>query len=176
MSHLEEKYLKYILVQYKHLKTRADQGIDQLSEEEWFWKPGEELNSIAILMKHLSGNMHSRWLDFLTSDGEKECRNRDMEFVIEGDRAGILIERWESGWRLLFETIECLEADDLEKTVTLRGQPITVLQAIQTELSHISYHVGQILFLGKQIKDDAWTILSIPKNGLEAFIKKVKGD
>lgn len=163
MSNYDKEYLSIALGQFKHFKERAEKAIQQLSEEELHWKPSEESNNIAIIIKHLSGNMHSRWVDFLTTDGEKHYRDRDSEFVDANESKEHLMEIWENGWKLLFNTIENLKAEDLSKTVTLRQQPLSVLQAIQNEVTHISYHLGQILYIGKQIKDKEWTILSIPK-------------
>ncbi|WP_343042161.1 DUF1572 family protein [Ornithinibacillus caprae] len=136
-------------------------------------KPSEESNSVAIIIKHLSGNMSSRWVDFLTTDGEKSYRNRDNEFIDEYETKEELMKRWDKGWALLFNTIESLQPEDLQKVVTLRQQPMNVMQAIQTEIAHISYHLGQILYIGKQIKNEDWTILSIPKNGSEEFNRKI---
>lgn len=164
MSNYEKEYLSIAIEQFKHFKERAEKGIQQLSEEELHWKPSEESNSIAIIIKHLSGNMHSRWVDFLTTDGEKNYRDRDSEFVDANESKEHLMIVWEDGWKFLFNTIENLKANDLNKTVTLRQQPLSVLQAIQNEVAHISYHLGQILYIGKQIKDKEWIILSIPKN------------
>jgi uncharacterized damage-inducible protein DinB len=164
LSSFESEYLKIAIGQFKHFKERAEMGIKQLSDEELFWKPSEESNSIAILIKHISGNMHSRWVNFLTTDGEKTDRDRDMEFVFDNETKEMLMNKWECGWELLFETLENLDVADLHKTVSLRKQPLSVLQAIQTEIAHISYHLGQILYIGKQIRDKEWTILSIPKN------------
>jgi uncharacterized damage-inducible protein DinB len=172
LSTFEKDYLTIAIGQFKHFKERAEKGIKQLSDEELFWKPSEESNSIAILIKHISGNMHSRWVNFLTTDGEKAFRDRDMEFVDENETKEMLLNKWESGWKLLFETLEYLEEADLNKIVTLRKQPLSVLQAIQSEIAHISYHLGQILYIGKQIKDKEWEILSIPKNGSNEFNKK----
>lgn len=173
MTNIEREYLTIVIGQFKHFKERADQGIHQLSEEDLFWIPNEESNSIAILMKHLSGNMHSRWENFLTTDGEKAYRNRDMEFIYQNETKEMLMDKWENGWKLLFETIENLEGVDLHKTVILRNQPLSVLQAIQNEIAHISYHLGQILYIGKQIKDQQWQTLSIPKNGSKKFNEKI---
>lgn len=173
LSNLEKEYLTIIIGQFKHFKDRAEKGMQQLSEEELHWKPNEESNSIAIIIKHLNGNMHSRWVEFLTTDGEKPYRNRDLEFVDGNESKEYLMRVWEKGWKLLFNTIENLNADDLHKTVILRQQPLSVLQAIQTELVHISYHLGQILYIGKQIKDTDWSILSIPKNRSIEFNKKI---
>ncbi|KAA0547082.1 DUF1572 domain-containing protein [Bacillus sp. BGMRC 2118] len=163
MSRLEEDYLTMVLSQFTHFKERAEKGMRQLSEEDWHYKPSEESNSIAIIVKHLSGNMHSRWVDFLTTDGEKPYRERDLEFVDCGESMEFLMKKWEDGWKLLLNTIGNLTPDDLHKRITLRQQPLTVMQAIQTEIAHISYHVGQILYIGKQIKNKEWEILSIPK-------------
>lgn len=169
---VEKEYIKIVLEQFRHFKERAEKAIEQLSEEEFHRKPSEESNSIAIIIQHLSGNMHSRWRDFLTADGEKPDRNRDQEFIDHFLTKEQLMELWEKGWQLLFETIGNLNEDDLQKTVTLRKQSLSVLQAIQIEIAHISYHLGQILYLGKQIKNKEWTILSIPKNQSEIYNKK----
>jgi hypothetical protein len=173
MSNFEMEYLTIAIGQFKHFKERAEKGIKQLSEDELHWKPSEESNSIAIIIKHLSGNMHSRWVDFLTTDGEKSYRDRELEFVDSNECKEHLMQIWEEGWKLLFNTIENLRTEDLNKTVTLRKQPLSVLKAIQTEVAHISYHLGQILYIGKQIKDKDWTILSIPKNGSKKFNQNI---
>ncbi|MGM0789769.1 MAG: DUF1572 family protein [Bacillota bacterium] len=173
MKSFEQEYLTIVIEQFKHFKERAEKGIQQLSEDEIHWKPSEDSNNIAIILQHLSGNMHSRWVDFLTADGEKSYRDRDLEFVDNNESKEHLMQIWEEGWKLLFNTIENLKAEDLNRTVTLRKQPLSVLQAIQTEVTHISYHLGQILYIGKQIKDKDWTILSIPKEGSKEFNKKV---
>ncbi|MDA2452041.1 DUF1572 family protein [Bacillus cereus] len=173
MSNFEKEYLTIANGQFKHFKERAEKGIQQLSEEELHWKPSGESNSIAIIIKHLSGNMHSRWVDFLTTDGEKSYRDRDLEFIDDNESKEYLMQIWEDGWKLLFNTIENLKAEDLNKTVTLRQQPLSVFQAVQTEVVHIGYHLGQILYIGKQIRDKDWTILSIPKNGSKKFDDKV---
>lgn len=159
----EEQYLSIVITQFAHFKERAELAFNQLSDDELHWKPSEESNTIAIIMKHLSGNMHSRWVNFLTTDGEKSYRNRDDEFFDEQLSREELMHKWDSGWQLLFQTLENLVETDLHKTVTLRNQPITAFSAIQTEVAHISYHLGQILYIGKQIKDKEWTILSIAK-------------
>ncbi|MEK5037698.1 DUF1572 family protein [Sporosarcina sp. FSL K6-3457] len=163
MKTFEEQYLSIVITQFAHFKERAEQAFSQLSNDELHWKPSEESNSIVIIIKHLSGNMHSRWVDFLTTDGEKSYRNRDDEFLDERLSREELMYKWDSGWQLLFQTLESLVENDLHKAVTLRNQQITAFSAIQTEIAHISYHLGQILYIGKQIKDKEWTILSIAK-------------
>src|SRR5690606_34561945 len=148
-------------------------GIQQLSEEELHWKPSEESNSISVIIKHLSGNMHSRWVDFLTTDGEKPYRERDLEFVDDNESKEYLMQNWEDRWKLLYNSNGNQKTKELNKTVTLRQQPLSFLQAIQTEVAHISYHLVQILYIGKQIKDKEWTILSIPKNGSKQYNQKI---
>ncbi len=162
---MKKEYISIISEQFSHFKLRAEGAFNQLSEEEYHWKPNEESNSIATIIKHLSGNMHSRWVDFLTTDGEKPYRDRDNEFLDNFESKKKLLGKWESGWSLLFRAIEDLSEEDLDKIVELRGKQISVFQAIQTEVTHISYHLGQIVYIGKQIKDKDWVILSIPKNG-----------
>lgn len=173
MERIETHVLPVIIQQFKHYKRRAEQAMEQLSDEEWHWKPNEASNSIAIIVQHMSGNMHSRWVDFLTSDGEKPYRDRDREFVDQNLAREELMRCWEKGWELLFHTVEHLKPEDLQRTVTVRHQPLSVLQAVLNELTHISYHVGQMLYLGKQIKGADWVMLSIPKNGSKAFNERM---
>lgn len=163
LATFEKQYLSTVITQFSHFKERAELAFNQLSDDELHWKPSEESNTIAIIMKHLSGNMHSRWVDFLTTDGEKSYRNRNDEFFGEQLSREELMHKWDSGWQLLFHTLGSLVEADLHKTVTLRNQQITAFSAIQTEIAHISYHLGQILYIGKQIKDKEWIILSIAK-------------
>ena len=163
MKTLEKQYLSTVITQFAHFKDRAELAFIQLTDDELHWKPSEESNTIAIIIKHLSGNMHSRWVNLLTVDGEKSYRNRADEFFDERLSREELMYKWDSGWRLLFETLESLVEDDLHKMVILRSRQITAFSAIQTEIAHISYHLGQILYIGKQIKDKEWTILSIAK-------------
>lgn len=174
MNHFEQNYLTIVIQQFKHFKERAEQAMAQLSEEELHWKLNEESNSIAILTQHLSGNMHARWVDFLTTDGEKAYRDRDAEFIDKYESKEKLMQNWEEGWNLLFHTIESLEESDLNKIVTIRKQPISVQQAIQIEVAHISYHLGQILYIGKQIKGTEWKVLSIPRKNDNISILKMR--
>lgn len=171
MNRVEDKFLSTVLSQFIHIKERAEQAIEQLTEQELHWQPNEESNSVAIIMKHLSGNMHSRWTDFLTTDGEKEERDRDDEFVDTIQSKEELLHIWEKGWFLLFSTIQELNTDDLLKIVTIRKNSLTVLEAIQIEISHCSNHLGQILYIGKQIKGSEWKILSIPIGQSKNFVK-----
>ncbi|MCK6479015.1 MAG: DUF1572 family protein [Planctomycetaceae bacterium] len=152
------------------IRRLADGALAQVPEEAWFrpLAPGE--NSIALVMKHLSGNMRSRWTGFLTTDGEKPDRNRDGEFELEAaDTPGALRERWETGWTLLHRTLDGLGEGDLARTVTIRGEPHTVLQAIVRQLAHYGYHAGQIVLLARHFAGERWTSLSIPKGRSREF-------
>lgn len=143
-------------------KRLADNAMAQLEEQDFHWCPDEESNSIAIIVKHVAGNMRSRWTDFLTSDGEKPDRNRDGEFVDDLDAAAVL-QRWEDGWALLFRTIDELRPEDLERTVSVVGQPLTVLEALLGQLGHYAQHVGQIVYIAKLRLGERWQTVSIPK-------------
>ena len=150
---------------HKHLAERA---LVQLVEEEFFRVIDPESNSVAIIVKHMAGNMRSRWTDFLTTDGEKPDRHRDQEFIISAgsDRAQ-LMKAWERGWQTVFDTLQSLAAGDLSRIVTIRGQEHTVLQAIHRATAHYAYHVGQIVFLAKHLKSSAWKTLSVPRGKSE---------
>jgi hypothetical protein len=167
---LAQHYLDDALGEFRKLKSFADKAVAQVSDEDWFRQLDPESNSIAIVMKHILGNMRSRWTDFLTTDGEKPDRDRDTEFELGGaDTKERLLERWESGWRLLFEAISPLTAQDLQRTVTIRGEPHTVLQAINRQLTHYAGHVGQIVYLAKHFAGERWKTLSIPRGKSRQF-------
>jgi len=159
-----ESYLKEVIGQLQKLKDLADKAMAQVKDEDFFVTLDEESNSIAIILKHMAGNMQSRWTDFLTSDGEKPTRNRDSEFVIEvGDSKESLLKRWEIGWGCLFEALTPLTPEDLYKTVLIRGAPHSVMQAVNRQLTHYAYHVGQIVFLAKHFAGESWQTLSVPR-------------
>jgi hypothetical protein len=142
----------------------ADRAVAQAPPDRFFARPDPGSNSIALIVKHLAGNLRSRWTRFLETDGEKPDRDRDAEFEEEaGDTRETLLARWEEGWRLLFEALAPLGAADLARTVTIRGESHTVLEAIARQLTHYAYHVGQIVFLAKQFAGPSWTSLSIPR-------------
>jgi len=163
-----DPFLDDTLGQLLKTKRLAEAALAQLEPAQWFERPDPESNSIGIIVKHMAGNMRSRWTDFLTSDGEKPDRRRDAEFEHEaGDTAASLRERWERGWALCFAALEPLTTADLERVVTIRGEPHTVLQAIARQVSHYSYHVGQIVYLARHLAGERWRSLSIPK-GLSA--------
>lgn len=165
-----QHYLEDVLNTFRDYKKLAEGAIAQTSDEDFFRAPDPESNSIAIVVKHLAGNMLSRWTDFLNTDGEKPSRNRDQEFVMspETSRAEML-EYWNKGWKAVFTAIEPLTAEDLMRTITIRGQEHTVIQAINRQLSHYSSHIGQIVFLAKLFKSSQWTTLSVPKNRSAEF-------
>jgi hypothetical protein len=155
---------------FRGYKRLADGGLAQLNDEEFFRAPDSESNSVAVVVKHVAGNLRSRWQDFLTTDGEKPDRNRDQEFVLgPEDTRQDLMRRWEKGFQIVFETIESLTAEDFSRTVTIRGEPHTILQAMNRSLMHTAYHVGQILYVGKHLRGAAWTMLSIPKGKSQEF-------
>jgi hypothetical protein len=157
-------------LEFRRTQRLAEGGIEQLDERELFTAAPAGGNSAAILMKHMAGNMLSRWRDFLTSDGEKPDRNRDAEFVItDGDDRASLEARWEAGWACLFDAIAPLADADLARTVTIRGEAHSVLQAINRQLSHYAYHAGQIVLLAKTQRGLAWRTLSVAKGQSEAF-------
>ena len=163
-----DPFLDDALGQLLKTKRLAEAALGQLEPEQWFERPDRESNSVAIIVKHMAGNLRSRWTDFLTSDGEKPDRRRDSEF--EHEEADTLIslrERWEQGWALCFAAIEPLTTADLKRVVTIRGEPHTVLQAIARQVSHYAYHVGQIVYLARHLAGGRWRSLSIPK-GLSA--------
>ena len=167
---LGHHYLDDAITTFRAYKKLAERALDQLQDEEYFITLDEESNSIAVIMKHLAGNMLSRWTDFLTTDGEKPERNRDMEFVIEPQTSkSEVMNYWEKGWQRTFETLEALQPEDLLRTVMIRGETHTVVQSINRQLAHYPYHIGQIVFLAKHFRSADWKSLSIPKNKSAEF-------
>ena len=154
-----------IFKQFQYYKQLGEKTFSQLAEQDLFWQYNENSNSIAIIVNHLSGNMLSRWTHFLTTDGEKEWRNRDEEFEAQIQSKDELLEKWESGWNCLFEALKHIKKDgDLEQVIYIRNEGHTVIEAINRQLAHYPYHIGQIVFIGKMLKDTEWNSLSIPKN------------
>jgi hypothetical protein len=162
-------YLNSVKKQFEYYKMLGDKTFAQLSEEQLFWQYNEESNSIATIVKHLWGNMLSRWTDFLTSDGEKDWRDRDAEFENDIASKQELLDKWNAGWTCFLNTLNSLEDSDLEKIIYIRNQGHTVLEAINRQLAHYPYHIGQILFLGKMMCKDKWTSLSVPKGTSKDF-------
>ena len=162
---MENNLVNGIIKQFQYYKQLGEKTFSQLSDEELFWQYNENSNSIAIIVNHLSGNMLSRWTDFLTTDGEKEWRNRDEEFEDTIKTKEQLLDKWEKGWKYLFDALAQIKTDeDLQQIIYIRNEGHTVIEAINRQLAHYPYHVGQIVFIGKLIKDNEWNSLSIPKN------------
>ncbi|KGO90634.1 DUF1572 domain-containing protein [Flavobacterium suncheonense] len=149
---------------FLYYKTLGEKAMEQLEEEQLFFAANEDTNSIAVIVQHLSGNMLSRWTDFLTSDGEKEWRNRDSEFELNLKTREELLKVWEKGWNCLFKALDDLTEAQLSQIVYIRNEGHTVLDAINRQLAHYPYHVGQMVFYAKMLKKTEWTSLSIPKN------------
>ena len=166
-----ENYLKDALASFRNYKKIAERAIEQVSDEEFFRALDAEANSIAVIIKHIAGNQKSRWTDFLTSDGEKETRNRDTEFEMFDETRESLMEFWETGWQTLFDAVENLTPEDFSRFVTIRGEPHTIIEAINRQLTHYAYHVGQITFLAKHFRLTDWKSLSVPKNKSAEFNK-----
>ena len=170
-----QHYLADALRTFRDYKKLAERAFAQISGEDFFKTIDEESNSIAVNIKHMAGNMVSRWTDFLTTDGEKPERNRDIEFVIlPGTTRDEMIAYWEGGWKCVFDAVEPLQPDDLMRTVTIRGEDHTVIQAINRQLAHYAYHTGQIVFLAKHFRSSEWQSLSVPRNRSAEFNARIQ--
>lgn len=167
-------YLQDSLSLFRYYKTLSERAMAQLSDEQLSIAIDDESNSIAVIVKHMAGNLRSRWADFLTSDGEKATRNRDMEFVDPPENRESLLGIWNEGWDLLFAALEPLADADLGRTVKIRGEAHSVLQAINRQLTHYAYHSGQIVFLAKHLNHGQWQTLTIPRNRSADFNRKVQ--
>jgi len=173
MGEIGSAFLTETLRWLRYEKSLGDGALAQVADEVLHLQPSRESNSIALIVKHLSGNMVSRWTDFLSSDGEKPDRKRDQEFIEdEAERAQVL-ERWERGWAATLGALEALTPGDLQKTVTIRGEPHSVMSAIQRQVTHVSYHVGQIVYLAKMFAGEGWASLSIPRGQSEAYLENL---
>ena len=161
---MDQNYLSSALRQFKYYEKLANDAIAQLEDKQLFETLNEESNSMAIIMKHMAGNMLSRWTDFLTSDGEKTWRKRDAEFENNFETKEELMAHWLKGWTCLYQAIEPLTEADLTKIIYIRNEGHSAMEAINRQLCHYSYHVGQMVFLAKLFKNEAWKSLSIPKN------------
>lgn len=159
-----QSYLESIRKQFLYYKLLGEKAMDQLESEQLFIALNEESNSIATIVKHLSGNMLSRWTDFLTSDGEKDWRNRDSEFEDTIKTKAELLATWNKAWKCFLDVINSLEANQLSHIIYIRNEGHTVIEAINRQLAHYPYHIGQIVFLAKMLKKQEWISLSIPKN------------
>jgi Protein of unknown function (DUF1572) len=166
-------YVEDSLSLFRASKKLGDRAMEQATDEQLFAVLDDEANSIAIIVKHMTGNMRSRWTDFLTTDGEKADRNRDCEFIDPASTREALLKEWEAGWTCVFSAIEPLTDADLGRTVTIRGEAHSVMQAINRQLGHYAYHVGQIVLLAKHFAGKQWESLSVPRNRSAEFNRNV---
>jgi hypothetical protein len=162
-------YITDTLQAFRSYKKMAEKAMAQVSDGEFFRAIDPESNSLAVIAKHIGGNLRSRWTDFLVTDGEKPDRFRDTEFVSENDTRASIMELWETGWAALVAALESLTPEDLDKTVTIRAEEFTVVRAMTRSLAHTASHVGQIVFLAKHLRSSEWKNLSIPRNSSEEF-------
>ncbi len=167
-------YVEDSLEVFRYYKKLAEGAMVQVTDEQLFTPLDEEANSIAVVVKHMAGNMRSRWTDFLTSDGEKPDRNRDSEFVDPPATREALMQLWEQGWQRVFSAIEPLSDADLTRAVTIRGEPHSVMQAINRQIAHYANHVGQIVLLAKHLQHANWKPLTIPRNKSADFNQKIR--
>jgi hypothetical protein len=163
-----EQYLKSAIKQFEYYKGVAEKAMAQLNDADLFWQANEECNSIATIVQHIHGNMLSRWTDFFTTDGEKEWRNRDAEFEPVLNTREQLMQKWNEGWACLFNALDTINESNWHTTIYIRNEPHTVVDAVNRQLAHIPYHIGQIVFIGK-MRAQAWTALTIPKGASKAF-------
>jgi len=174
MAHqFSTSYLEDSLALFRYYKKLAEGALEQVTDEQLFISLDEEMNSIAIVVKHVAGNMRSRWTDFLTSDGEKPDRNRDSEFITPPKTREELLRIWNKGWEAVFGALQPLSDTDLSRKITIRGEPHSVMQAINRQIAHYSYHVGQIVLLAKHFKSSDWKSLTVPRNRSAEFNQKV---
>lgn len=165
----EEGFLKDVIKRFRYYKELGDKTFEQLEENHFFYRPNEESNSIAIIVQHMYGNMLSRFTNFLTEDGEKAWRQRDAEFDAFDITSHEILSFWNAGWNCVFTALESLKPADLTKTIYIRTEPLQVYDAILRQLAHYPHHVGQIVFIGKMLKENDWQTLSIPRGGSQAF-------
>lgn len=172
---LAKHYLTTCIKNFNDLKNLGEKALTQLSEQDTFWFPDNDSNSVAIIIRHLNGNMLSRWTDFLTTDGEKDFRKRDREFESnKHENRETLTSKWEKGWKCLIESLDLLTEDDLLKEVTIRNQKHTVVQAINRQLIHYGYHIGQIVYIAKLCSGKDWKTLSVAKGKSDEFNEEMK--
>jgi hypothetical protein len=174
MNSLGAIYLDSAIKRLLTYKTLGDSTFAQLEEQDFHFTPNDESNSISVIIRHLHGNMLSRWTDFLTEDGEKPDRNRDTEFIPPPIGKEAVIALWEEGWNCLFSTLRSLREEDLLKTITIRHEPLIAIDAINRQLAHYPHHVGQIVYIGKMIRNGKWQSLSIPRGASESINRKMQ--
>jgi len=168
-------FIKDALWSFRYYKKLAERAMEQASDEHLFTQLDPEMNSIALVVKHMAGNMRSRWTDFLVSDGEKPDRNRDSEFIDPPTSRAELMELWDAGWGCVFAAVEPLTDADLNRVVTIRGEAHSVMQAVLRQVAHYAHHVGQIVMLAKHLEHGRWQSLSVPRGQSEEFNKQVFG-
>ena len=174
MAHkFSTSYTEDSLSLFHFYKKLGEGAMEQVTDDQLFARLDEEMNSIAIIVKHMAGNMRSRWTNFLTSDGEKPDRNRDTEFIDPPDTRPALMQVWNEGWQMVFKAVEPLSDSDLERKVTIRGESHSVMQAINRQIAHYAYHCGQIVFSAKHFKATDWKSLSVPRNKSSDFNRRV---
>lgn len=166
---INENFLTSTRKLFLYYKGLGEKTFDQLDDTQINWRPNEQSNSIALIVHHLSGNMLSRFTDFLTSDGEKPWRDRESEFEIGYADKEAMLEAWNKGWAVVFDAIDSLRPEDLERIIYIRNEGQTVMEALQRQLAHYPHHIGQILFIGKVLKGADWKSLSIPKGGSQGY-------
>ena len=171
----QENYLSSVIFEFHRYKTMGDKTFAQLSDADVLWTYAETDNSIAIIVKHMVGNMLSRWTNFLTEDGEKPWREREMEFEEPYSNKKDMMAAWEKGWNCLFDALEQMKTLDFDTKIKIRKEEHTLVEAVNRQLAHYASHVGQLAFIGKLIKGEEWKSLSIPKGGSKAFNKKMFG-
>lgn len=167
-------YVEDTVAVFRYYKNLAERAMAQVADEQLAAVLDDEMNSIAIIVKHMAGNMRSRWTDFLTTDGEKPDRNRDTEFADAPVTRESLLALWENGWQVVFQALEPLSDGDLQRTVTIRSEPHSVMQAINRQVAHYSYHCGQIVFLAKHLQHPGWKSLSVPRHRSADFNRRVE--
>jgi hypothetical protein len=165
--------LDALIDEFRKTQRMGERAMEQLNDEDFFFKLNPHQNSVYAIVKHLSGNMLSRWTDFLATDGEKPWRDRESEFVDEVVPRGRVMELWEKGWSAVFVALEPLGEADLARTVYIRGEPHTVVQAAVRQVAHYAYHVGQILLIAKHVRGEQWNYLTVPPGGSDALNRRM---
>ena len=169
MGNLAEEYLSTVIRRLKYYKELGERTFEQIGEKDFHWQPSSESNSVAVIIQHLAGNMLSRWTNFLTEDGEKGWRDRDDEFEVHNYSRQQLIDLWNKGWSCFLDALTSLKETDLLKTIYIRDESLSAIDAINRQLAHYPYHIGQIVYIGRLIKNNDWKSLSIPKKASQQY-------
>ena len=169
MKTVGEEFIETAIRRLQYYKELGEKTFSRLEEKDFHWQPSSESNSIAVIIQHVAGNMLSRWTNFLTEDGEKDWRQRDDEFEIHTYSKQQLIEIWDKGWKCFLDALESLSENDFLKTIYIRKEPLTAVDAINRQLAHYPYHIGQMVYIGRMIRNDEWKSLSIPKGASQQY-------